>query len=1251
MYKRRIMNKLVIPFFLFFITGLLSGQTTNENEYGYPFIKNFTATDYKAHAQNFAIVRDPGGILYFGNFAGVLQYDGEFWRLIPTEKITKVSALGIDSSGKVFVGALGEIGTLETNLRGELFFRSLISAGVSVPSFQDVLQVFPTRNGVYFITEKIIFKWHDGKLENWKSLNGIIAGFCVDQTIYLQVKEKGLMVFTDGILYPVTNGELVSGAIEVKAMLPYPGNQVLIATGTQGLFLLGSSGIRGFSTQSDDLFMKNLITAGVVLSDGSYAIGTSRKGVIIIDTEGKVKQVIDKKSALRNENVQALFADDNNMLWAALNNGISMIETPSPLTYFDEKSGLNGAVNHVIRHNNRLYVSTYQGLFYYDRESFGFLPVPEIITACWSVVPVGNNLLAATSQGIFLVTGQHARMVREGFTVSLVSAASDPSTVYAGEMGGFYCVQCRNGQWNSRKLPGPEEEINDLLQDAGGNIWGSTLTKGVFRYSPKADTLEFFTEKSGLPETVGSTINEIGGNMSVSNRKGVFLFDDASHSFKMITLLKPDTLAEDHWYSIITGTSRGDLWVNSGDETHIMLLKKENGTFEPFQTPFLPIEDDVIWSIFPEKNSVTWFGGPDGLIRYDPAVKTLKPGPYPTLIRQITTRNDSLISAGNSIKSSDLSPSEITTLSYHDNSLRFEFSAPFYAPKGENQYQYLLEGFEETWSDWTTQTHKEYTNLPKGKFTFHVRARNIYGKVARDAVFTFRILSPWYTTFWAYMSYLLLAAGLIYLIVIIRNRQLLKEKHVLEQRIADRTAEVVQQKEEIEKQSDELASKNDELEKINTTVKSINSEINFENLLQSLLEKMKVIKSVEKSTALVYDQKINAFKFKATFGWEMQKLADLSLSLPEAEKRYLKNSEEIFEDIFLKTDFQGWDDLHILNELATPKSMLVLVIRVENKVEAFLILENMNREHAFETKDLSFIRNSKEHIISAFIRTRILEDLQQTLQNLKETQDQLVQSEKLASLGALIAGIAHEIQNPLNFVNNFSSLSADLADELLDFLTELKDTLTPAKFADIEEVIGMIKGNVKKIHDHGQRAESIVKGMLQHSRGRTGEYEQVEINNLVSEYVNLAYHGMRAKDKSFNTSIKTQLDPEVGKASIIPQDLSRVILNIVNNSCYALDEKVKKHIAGYNPEVVISTKKIHDRIEIRIKDNGTGIPDHVREKIFNPFFTTKPTGQGTGLGLSMSFDIVTQIHKGKLEVKSKEGEYTEFIITIPEKQS
>ncbi|MCX6278036.1 MAG: ATP-binding protein [Bacteroidetes bacterium] len=1246
------MNKLVITFLLLFIQGIISGQSLTDNEPGFPFLKNFAPFEYKAHAQNFAITSDRRGMIYFGNFAGVLQYDGEFWRLIPTEKTTKVSALATDSAGKIYVGARSEIGSLESDDNGRMYFKSLLnSADSSNPSFSDVLQIFPAAGVIYFVTRNMILVLDDGKLKPWQSPNEITNAFYVNKTLYLQLKDKGLCSYNNGQVAAAPDGNLFSDAIEIKAMLPYPDGRILIITGTQGLYLFDSEGIKNFVASSDNLLMKSLVTTGEILADGSYAIGTSQRGIIIINSDGSIKQIIDKKASIRNEFVQDLFTDDKNILWAALNNGIVMVEIPSPLTFFDEQSGLNGAVNNIIRIDNTLYISTYQGLYYYDETAFGFLPIQDIITACWCTIPYENGLLAATSQGIFQVINKKATIIKEGFAMSIVRSQKDPSSIFIGEMRGFFSLKKQNGRWQFEKFEGPEVEITDLQPDGYGNIWGSTLSKGVFRYAPGDRSPVFYTQKNGLPDDIGSSINPIGQQMSVSTRKGVFVFNEATHSFDPITLCPGQAPGNEQWFSIITPTSTGNLWVNNGDETDVMLLVKSGARYKPLSTPFLSISDYVIWAIYPENNGIAWFGGPDGLIRYNPLVKKVNLDPSPTLIRKIIIRNDSVIYSGNEGSGDTILSRRNIVLHYSDNSLRFEFSSPYYAAMGENQYQYILEGFEETWSDWTTQSHKEYTNLPKGDFQFRVKSRNIYGIISAEADVSFRILSPWFTTFWAYLMYALLAGGLIYVIMIYRNRQLMKEKRVLEQRIAARTAEVVQQKEEIEKQSEELSDKNDELEKINTAVKSINVEINFENLLQSLLEKMKVIRSAEKSSALVYDKKLDACKFKASFGWSNQQLYNITLSLNQAENCYLKNAEEIFEDIFIKTEFSSFDDIPELNALTKPKSMVILVIRVENKVEAFLIFENLNRENAFEPKDVSFIKNSKEHIISAFIRTRILENLQQTLQNLKDTQDQLVQSEKLASLGELIAGIAHEIQNPLNFVNNFSSLSADLADELVDFITGLKDVLTPEKYADIDEVIGMIKGNVTKINEHGKRAESIVKGMLQHSRGRTGEFEMVEINNMVSEYANLAYHGMRAKDKNFNTSIKTQLDTQVGKASVIPQDLSRVILNIVNNSCYALNEKVKKLIPGFSPEVMITTKKINDKIEIRIRDNGSGIPEQVIEKIFNPFFTTKPTGKGTGLGLSMSYDIVTQVHKGKLEVKSKEGEFTEFIITIPEKQS
>jgi len=265
--------------------------------------------------------------------------------------------------------------------------------------------------------------------------------------------------------------------------------------------------------------------------------------------------------------------------------------------------------------------------------------------------------------------------------------------------------------------------------------------------------------------------------------------------------------------------------------------------------------------------------------------------------------------------------------------------------------------------------------------------------------------------------------------------------------------------------------------------------------------------------------------------------------------------------------------------------------------------------------------------------------LQKSLDELKATQTQLIQSEKMASLGELTAGIAHEIQNPLNFVNNFSEVSKELLEEMLE---EIQN-------GDMEEVNAFAQDviqNLEKINYHGKRADGIVKGMLQHSRSSSGTKELTDVNVLVDEYLRLAYHGLRAKDKSFNAALETHLDDKIEKIEIVPQDFGRVVLNLITNAFYACNEKKKMEIEGYEPKVTVETKKIKDHIEIQVQDNGNGIPKKVLDKIFQPFFTTKPTGQGTGLGLSLSYDII-KAHGGNIKVNTKESEGTEFIISLP----
>jgi signal transduction histidine kinase len=265
--------------------------------------------------------------------------------------------------------------------------------------------------------------------------------------------------------------------------------------------------------------------------------------------------------------------------------------------------------------------------------------------------------------------------------------------------------------------------------------------------------------------------------------------------------------------------------------------------------------------------------------------------------------------------------------------------------------------------------------------------------------------------------------------------------------------------------------------------------------------------------------------------------------------------------------------------------------------------------------------------------------VEESMERLQSTQSQLVQAEKMASLGELTAGIAHEIQNPLNFVNNFSEVSTELVKEMVQEVDK-------GNTDEVKAIANDVVQNLEKINHHGQRASDIVKGMLQHSRSSSGVKEPTDINALADEYFRLAYHGLRAKDKTFNATMKTDFDESIGKISIIPQDIGRVVLNLITNAFYAVNEKSKQGIADYEPTVSVVTKKVNHQVEIRVADNGNGIPANIVDKIFQPFFTTKPTGQGTGLGLSLSYDIV-KAHVGELRVETREGIGSELIIQLP----
>jgi signal transduction histidine kinase len=310
-------------------------------------------------------------------------------------------------------------------------------------------------------------------------------------------------------------------------------------------------------------------------------------------------------------------------------------------------------------------------------------------------------------------------------------------------------------------------------------------------------------------------------------------------------------------------------------------------------------------------------------------------------------------------------------------------------------------------------------------------------------------------------------------------------------------------------------------------------------------------------------------------------------------------------------------------------------IALQNKVEEVSVL---SQKAIAQEQEKQQILASQNLMLEEKVSQRTSQ-LNESLNNLKAAQKQLIQSEKMASLGELTAGIAHEIQNPLNFVNNFSEVNGELIDEA-------KQAIEVGNSEDAKNALENLRANQEIINQHGKRADGIVKSMLAHSHSAVGTQEPTDINNLVNEYLRLSYHGFRTKDKSFSARLDTDLDADIGKVNVVPQEIGRVLLNIFNNGLYAVAEKTKHEGNGYQPAILVSSLRKNGEVKISIKDNGTGIPEKIADKIFQPFFTTKPTGQGTGLGLSLSYDIV-KAHGGEIKVQSEIGKGSEFTICLP----
>jgi ligand-binding sensor domain-containing protein/signal transduction histidine kinase len=1090
---------------------------------------NYTKLHGLSNNVIWCILQDRDGNLWFGTDGnGVSKYDGKIFKNY-TEKDglanDVVYSMKQDRQGNIWFGTLkGGVSKYDARLndsvgQGKRFTNYTTASGLAGNAVSDIIE--DKEGNMWFATLGGGLSRYNARLNDSVGQGKIFTNFNT---------ANGLSVDTVRCICQDKKGNIWFGAAG-GYLNKFDGNKF------------------SFYTKADEPG-NNEISAIIEDSDGNIWAATRGGGAIKFD--GKRFTSYTTAQGLVSNNVRCITEDDKGDLWfGTFGGGVSRYEGKS-FSNYTVAQGLPANVVYSISEDSTgsLWMGTFGGgICKYNGKAFTYYNLPPGIgnklVYSTAVDHKGNLWFGSFEGGVVKFNGKTFTnyTTQQGLAGNIVFCIKEDraGNLWFGTSGGGVSKFDGKSFTNYTKTQGlPDNEIFCITEDNKGNLWFGSSGAGISKFDGESFTNIGTAE--GLPDNLVWAITEDkGGNLWVGTQQGLSVMPqnklaalqniaaaDTSISAPLFeNFTSADGLPDNFITQVITandnklyiGTNLGICEMIPGGLPGDSAKHWHAGKIFNSGTGF-PVKDvnAGMGAMLKDSRGIIWIGtGSDktGLVRFDPRMQVNHSQKPPVIVIQsIKINQENLVwsdlNGGDSMQAGQanipaphiaeelntfgriLSDAERNSLrkrfadisfrgisnwyplpeklvlSHDKNSISFDFNAIETGKNNLVTYQYMLEGYDKQWSPASHETSATFGNIFEGTYTFLVKAKAAGNSWTDPVKYTFRVLPPWWRTWWMFLLYAVTLVSVIVLIFRWNNKRIISQKHVLEQKVALATAEIRQEKENV-----------------------------------------------------------------------------------EAQKKLVEG----------------------------------------------------------------------------------------TLKDLKSTQAQLIQAEKMASLGELTAGIAHEIQNPLNFVNNFSELSRDLIKEMNDELA--RGELEEARFiaADIEQ-------NLEKIHHHGKRAESIVSGMLEHSRTSSGQKVPTDINKLTDEFLRLAYHGIRAKNKKFSSGIHTDFDPSLEKIDIIPQDMGRVILNLVTNAFHAVGERANEDIEGYKPEVSASTRRLTDSVELIIRDNGNGIPDRIRGKIFQPFFTTKPTGQGTGLGLSLSYDIV-KAHGGEIVVETNAGTGTSFKVIIP----
>jgi len=823
-------------FYSFLFLLLFEGFSFSQNK-GFP-IRNYTPKEIGGFMQVWSCVQDQRGVLYFGNSTNILEYDGKTWRKIFVTQGVAIRCLYIHNN-IIYVGSVGDFGYLKPSENGNMVFCSLSNLlNEEQKKFADIWNIHSIGDAVFFQSSENIFEYSNNKIKTISPLKTSFASvsFVVNNKLFVRERKLGLMQYDGKKMSLVPQGELLSDN-PIVGIIDYPkGSASMLAVSVDdGFYTIGNNKIEKTTSPSE----KTILEAGPLglqWSNDSTIIINSRAGVLFLNEQLELEQVINKNDGLTDESIASVFFDSQNQLWVCTNNGISRVSVNSPFYYYSDACGITGNIESIEIFEDNIYVGTTSGMFVStlnknnecgSPKKLLFKQIEGTIFEVWNFAVIGKEIFASTSDGVFKIINNKSARITKAYSNSICSS-KDESLMYVSEKDGLRILtKNKNSDWKEAHFfPFPTSDIMTVVETESKNnerkLWMASRNSGLFLFS-------FDNEFNYKIKSYGADRGAPKQATQLATENDFVYFFSGNDTYKY----EPD---KDKGNSICFSVSTDNIAAFNHNGTKLNLLDPNLEQSKTTRTALWALEDQI-YTLFQNTENILWVGLTDVFVRYNACINQTYDNKYKALIRKVAIGKDSTLFSGahyvnidGKLVVCDTQKTEnIPVLKYGFNHISFDFASPFFDREDKLVFSYMLVGFDTAWSDWSTSTNKQYTNLFEGDYTFLVKAKNIYKHESEMASFSFSILPPWYRTWWAYFIYFILFVVLVVVIVRLSVRRLRIAKIKLERTVAERTAEVVKQKEELQEKSNIIES----------AYQDIKSSINYAKRIQEAILPLK----------------------------------------------------------------------------------------------------------------------------------------------------------------------------------------------------------------------------------------------------------------------------------------------------------------------------------------------------------------------------------------------------------------------------